>query len=84
VTFANGITVDERIISIDDDIRRLAYSATGGTAEHHHATFEIHPADGGSRIVWTTDVVPDAVGPAIRGMVEAGARAIAGTLTATA
>lgn len=82
VTFANGMTVDERIISVDDDLRRLAYSATGGRSEHHHATFDVLPDEGGSRIVWTTDVVPDEVGPAIRGMVEAGSRAIADTLAA--
>jgi len=82
VTFANGMTVDERIISVDDDARRLAYSATGGRSEHHHATFEVLAAGEGSRIVWTTDVVPDEVGPAIRGMVEAGSRAIAETLAA--
>jgi len=80
VTFANGMTVDERIVSLDDDVRRLAYSATGGRSEHHHATFEVLPYPSGARIVWTTDVVPDEVGPAIRGMVEAGSRAIAETL----
>jgi carbon monoxide dehydrogenase subunit G len=84
VTFANGLTVDERIISLDDDVRRLAYSATGGRSEHHHAVIEVHPHGDGSRVVWTTDVVPDEVGPAIRGMVEAGSRAIAGTLAGPA
>jgi carbon monoxide dehydrogenase subunit G len=82
VTFASGMTVDERIISIDDDVRRLAYSATGGRSEHHHATVEVLPDGDGSRIVWTTDVAPDEVGPAVRGMVEAGAQAIAATLAA--
>jgi len=80
VTFVNGMTVDERIVSVDDDVRRLAYSASGGRAEHHHAVVEVHPDGADSRIVWTTDVVPDEVGPAIRGMVEAGSRAIAETL----
>jgi carbon monoxide dehydrogenase subunit G len=84
VTFANGMTVDERVISVDDDARRLAYSATGGRSEHHHATFEVRPDGDGSRIVWTTDVVPDEVGPAVRGMVEAGSRAIADTLAGSA
>lgn len=82
VTFAHGLTVDERIISIDDDDRRLAYSATGGRADHHHSTVEVSPDGSGSRIVWTTDVAPDEVGPAIRAMVEAGSRAIADTLSA--
>jgi carbon monoxide dehydrogenase subunit G len=82
VTFANGLTVDERIISLDDDARRLAYSATGGRSEHHHAVVEVLPASDGSRVVWTTDVLPDEVGPAIRDMVEAGSRAIADTLGA--
>src|SRR3954469_2258523 len=63
VTFANGMTVAERIVSVDDDLRRLAYSATGGRAEHHHAVLEVLPEATGSRLVWSTDVAPDEVAP---------------------
>ena len=80
VTFGNGMTVTERIVSIDDDARRLAYSATGGRSDYHHASIEVHPTASGSHIVWTTDVLPDEVGPAIRSMVEAGSQAVVATL----
>jgi hypothetical protein len=36
--------------------------------------------DGGSRLVWITDVLPDEVAPIVEGMVEQGSVAIARTL----
>ena len=62
VTFANGAQVRELIVSIDDDARRVAYAAVGGRFTHHNASAQIVPkGDGGSRIVWTTDLLPDAL-----------------------
>ena len=39
VTFANGLVVHERIVDVDDDARRLAYTVLDGPFTHHHATF---------------------------------------------
>lgn len=72
VTFANGVVVTERIVSLDDGARRLAYAIVGGSAEHHHASFEVRPTDGGSVVCWTTDVVPDAVADTFARMMDAG------------
>src|SRR5215204_1930940 len=38
VTFGNGMVVRERIVTIDDDERRVAWSATGGSLTHHNAS----------------------------------------------
>src|SRR3954466_7949629 len=53
VTFANGRTIREQIVTIDDSARRLAYAAIGGLASHHNASIEvIEEGPGQSRLVW--------------------------------
>ncbi|HEU4655291.1 MAG TPA: SRPBCC family protein [Steroidobacteraceae bacterium] len=81
VTFANGAVVRERIISIDEDLRRLAYSASSERIEYHHASFEVIPLSGTrTRLVWTADVMPLAAAEHVRAMMEQGSLAIADTL----
>lgn len=82
ITFANGMEVRERLVGLDDAARRLAYSASGGRASHHNASVEIVPlAAGRCRFVWITDLLPDAMAPAIGQMMEAGVQAMRSTLT---
>jgi hypothetical protein len=81
VTFANGFVVREQIVSVNDELRRLAYSAVGGRATHHNAYFQVFAdADRGSQVLWVTDLLPDDVQGAIAQMVELGAAAIVKTL----
>ncbi len=85
VTFAGGAQARERLVSADDDRRRLVYTVVDGPlgAAHHQASVEVlEPADGmgGSRLVWITDVLPDGLAHSIDGMMERGAAAIAGAL----
>ena len=84
VTFANGMTVRERIVTIDDRARRLVYSVVGGgRTTHHNASFEVFDeADGRARILWTTDLLPDAAAPAVEDMMDGGLHAIRQTLEA--
>ena len=50
-------------------------------ATHHQASVEVHEVlDGGCRLVWTTDVLPDDLAPLIDGLMDQGAVAIARTL----
>lgn len=81
VTFANGFVARERIISLDDEARRIAYSAAGGPLAHHSASFQVF-ADGeaGTSLLWTTDLLPDEAEQDIRPMIEGGADAIKRTL----
>jgi hypothetical protein len=84
VTFANGFVVDERIVAIDDEHRRLAYSATGGKATHHNASFQVFAEpDGKSRVLWITDLLPDDVREQIAQMVDFGIVAMQRTLEQT-
>jgi carbon monoxide dehydrogenase subunit G len=80
VTFANGMVVRELIVDIDDAARRLAYASVGGRAAHHHASMQVFADAGGSRLVWITDVLPDALLEPIRANVEHGSAIIKQTL----
>jgi carbon monoxide dehydrogenase subunit G len=81
VTFANGAVVKELIVTVDNDTRRLAYAVVGGTAAHHNASFQVFPTpEGGSSLVWITDILPDAVAIAFAGMIDGGASVIKRTL----
>ena len=84
VSFANGVTVRERIVDIDDRARRLAYAIVESPPiTFHHASFQVFP-DGAdqSRIVWIADLLPNEAAATFEGMMEQGCRAMARTLSA--
>jgi carbon monoxide dehydrogenase subunit G len=85
VTFFNGMEVRERLVTRDDAARRLVYSATGGRATHHNAVAQVVEAGPGRcRFLWTADLLPDAIAPAIEQMMEQGAQAMRSALTPSA
>jgi hypothetical protein len=85
VTFANGVVARELIVSVEEDARRLVWSVVGRQATHHNSSFQVFPgANGGTRLVWITDVLPDAVAVPLGAMVEAGSKAIQRALGAPA
>src|SRR5687767_3840147 len=52
VTFANGMVARERILDVDNAIRRVAYCVVG-IFEHHSASMQIVPEGAGrSRFIW--------------------------------
>jgi carbon monoxide dehydrogenase subunit G len=81
VTFGNGMTVRELILDVDDDRRRVAWSAVGGSMSHHNASAQVLP-DGaqGCRFVWIADLLPNEAAPAISAMIEQGLAVIRQTL----
>ena len=80
VTFANGLVIRERFVTIDDANKRFAYSATGGNATHHNSSVQVFPDGAGSRLVWITDLLPDSVAPLVTGLVEQGSKIMKETL----
>ncbi len=77
VTFGNGMVARELIVDLDDEARRLVWSAVGGRLSHHNASLQIFAdGEGGSRAVWIADLLPNELVPAIRGMIEQGAAAM--------
>jgi hypothetical protein len=85
VTFADGATVREPIVSCDAAARRLAWTSEGGGATHCNAALQAfaEPA-GGARIVWIVDFLPDALTPALAAAMDAGMAAMQAALDAVA
>src|ERR1700722_9299353 len=76
-TFMNGLVVTERIISIDAERKRLAYTVVSGGFEHHSASMLVLTHDEGTcRFVWTTDVLPDSAIDRVRPLMDAGTAAL--------
>lgn len=84
VTFANGLVAREVLVTMDHETRRLVYAVVGGRLAHHSAAFEVCPEDGWSRVVWTADLLPDAMAETIAQMMEAGCAAMVAALTPNA
>jgi carbon monoxide dehydrogenase subunit G len=60
VKFANGMVVREPIVDIDDESRRLVYSAVGGMSTHYNASMQVFPeGEHRSRLVWIIDLLPN-------------------------
>lgn len=81
VTFGNGMVVREPIVDLDDTARRLVWAATGGTLTHYNASVQVFPeVEGGSRIVWIADLLPNEAAGPIGAMIEQGAAVMKQTL----
>ena len=76
VTFDNGMVVREPIVSVDDDRRRMAWTATGGRTAHYNAALEVFSDGAGCRVVWTIDLLPHELSAAIGAMQDRGLAAI--------
>jgi hypothetical protein len=76
VTFGNGMVVREPIISVDDERRRLAWTAIGGRTTHYNAVLEVFADGSGARVVWTTDLLPDEMAGPVAAMQENGLAAM--------
>jgi hypothetical protein len=70
ITFFNGMVARERLVTCDDQDCRLVYSVVEGRASHYSASVQVFPEGDGSRLVWTIDLLPDELAPAIGGMMD--------------
>ncbi|WP_199523421.1 SRPBCC family protein [Kitasatospora sp. MBT66] len=84
LTVPGGAVVRELIVSVDDGLRRLAYSAVEGfriPLTHHHAAFQVFPERAGHcRLVWITDVLPHKMIDQVRPRIVRGAQVMKETL----
>ena len=77
ITFSNGSTVKETLVTRDDAQCRLVYVVSSERISHHNASAEIIPeGTDRCRFVWTTDVLPDELAPYIDSQMNEGAKAI--------
>jgi hypothetical protein len=76
VTVGNGMVVRELIISVDDQRRRLAWTAIGGRTTHYNAVLEVLADRSGTRVVWAIDLLPDEMAGPVATMQENGLAAM--------
>lgn len=76
VTFTDGQIARERLVTRDDDARRIVYSVIGDTVRPDHDNAVMHviaDGEGRCRFVWSRDVLPDELAqPLLVAMREAG------------
>lgn len=73
VTFGSGLVARELIVDLDEQSRRLVWAVVGGRLTHHNASLQVFAeTEGRSRVVWTADLLPHALGPTLAGMIEQG------------
>jgi hypothetical protein len=78
VRFANGMTVRERILDVDDRHRRVAYAVVDGPGmAYHHASMQIVESGAGQcAFIWITDFLPEELRATLVPLIEQGARAL--------
>jgi len=55
-----GMTITERLVSIDDAGRALTYAiADGAPVESHEAVITVNPSGNGSHVTWVVEATPD-------------------------
>ncbi|HZX26833.1 MAG TPA: SRPBCC family protein [Telluria sp.] len=72
VTFASGTVARERIVGVDDTARRVAWAIGHAPFDYHHGALQVYPDGDGTRVVWTADVLPEALAQQIKPLMEAG------------
>jgi hypothetical protein len=81
VTFVNGVTLREPIVSLDDEARRLVWTHEGGRARHYNGALEVSELpDGSTSVVWTADFLPDDIHGYFLQAIQAGMAAMQRTL----
>jgi hypothetical protein len=83
LTMANGNTVREIILDVNEAAYRLAYRVvdTVMPLDYHHASFQVFPVDNAAcKLVWITDFLPNHLDPEVRARVIRGAQVIKSTI----
>jgi hypothetical protein len=83
LTFANGMTIREIIVDVDEQRFRHAWSARGTPFTHHNASLQVlAESDHSCRLVWIADILPNEIAGSIAGMIEQGLQTMKSTLEA--
>jgi len=81
VTFGNGMEVREPIVDLNDEAKRLVWSAEGAGLTHYNASVQVFAGPGnGSRVVWIADLLPHDMRGPIEAMIEQGMAVMKKTL----
>lgn len=82
VTFGNGTSVREDIVSVDDARKRVCWAIVGQQFHHYQGTALIKADGAATRFIWMADVLPDELAPTVEAMMDAGIDVIRKTLEA--
>src|SRR6187402_3671346 len=55
VTFANGSVVREVILEVNEELKRVVWSATGGLLTYHRASAQLFAESSQTRFVWIAE-----------------------------
>lgn len=81
VTLGNGMVLREPIITIDDAAMRVVWANEGGSTTHSNVSLQVMAEpDGGSRVVWIADFLPDEVATAMATNLTRGSEVMKKTL----
>ena len=81
VTFGNGMVMREPIIDVNDELRRVAWSAIGGQLTRCNASALVFVNSGNqTSIVWIADLLPNEAAGPIALMMEEGMAVMKATL----
>ena len=71
VTFANGTTARELLVDCDPVRCRLVYAVVSERVQHYSAAVQVvSDGEGRCRLLWTVDLLPDAVAPYVSGQMD--------------
>jgi hypothetical protein len=83
VTLGDGQRIRERLVTSDDEVHRLVWSVVDGPFTHYNAVAAVLPeSDTTSRLIWTTDFLPDDATQLIAGLMEGGIELMRTTIEA--
>jgi len=85
VTFGNGMTAREEIVSVDPAQHRVAWAIVGQQFQHYNGAAWVEPdSKGGSRFIWTTDLLPNELAGQVDQMMTVGIAVVKHTMEASA
>jgi hypothetical protein len=85
VTFGNGLVAREDIVSIDPERHRVAWAVVGQQFRHYNGAAWVEPdSKGGSRFIWTADLLPNEMAAQVDQMMTTGIAVVKRTLEASA
>ncbi|MFD9665638.1 SRPBCC family protein [Rhodococcus sp. NPDC059968] len=81
ITFFDGSVARERLVSCDEDARRLAWSIVDGPYRHHNASAQVSDDGHGATVfAWTADILPATLADRTAQMMKLGIEAVRRTL----
>ncbi|MFG1343499.1 SRPBCC family protein [Xanthobacter autotrophicus DSM 431] len=76
VTFFNGATARERIVTLDEEKRRLVWAAEAPFLRHYNGSAQVSERGPLTCVLWTADFLPDDAATVVGPLMEAGAEAM--------